>query len=82
MEALVHICREGCRMIGPQDKAFRKDRRPCSFEACRGLELLVPHFSSCKSRTTGGCVLGWRMWQVLELHSWLCSDPDTCRVPL
>ncbi|KAI4326033.1 hypothetical protein MLD38_031388 [Melastoma candidum] len=82
MEALVHICRDGCRTIGPHDKAFRKDHPPCSFEACKGLELLVRHFAGCKLRAMGGCVHCRRMWQVLELHSRLCADPGTCRVPL
>lgn len=82
MEALVHICRDGCRTIGPHDKVFKKDQPPCSFEACKGLELLIRHFAGCKLRVPGGCIHCKRMWQLLELHSRLCSDSDVCRVPL
>ncbi|PKI71303.1 hypothetical protein CRG98_008303 [Punica granatum] len=82
MEALVHIYRDGCRTIGPHDKAFRKDQAPCSFMACKGLELLVRHFAGCKFRVPGGCIHCKRMWQLLELHSRLCADSSMCRVPL
>ncbi|KAK4791329.1 hypothetical protein SAY86_031742 [Trapa natans] len=82
MEALIHICRDGCRTIGPHDQDFCKDQQPCSFEACKGLELLIRHFASCKLRVPGGCVHCKRMWQLLELHSRLCSDSSACRVPL
>ncbi|KAG5061251.1 hypothetical protein JHK87_002280 [Glycine soja] len=81
MEALVHICRDGCRTIGPHDKDF-KANQPCKYTACNGLELLVRHFAGCKLRVRGGCVHCNRMWQLLELHSRLCVDPDYCRVPL
>lgn len=81
MEALVHICRDGCRTIGPHDKDF-KANQPCSYAACKGIELLVRHFAGCKLRVPGGCVHCKRMWQLLELHSRLCADPDYCRVPL
>ncbi|KAL3828441.1 hypothetical protein ACJIZ3_017243 [Penstemon smallii] len=30
----------------------------------------------------GGCVHCKRMWQLLELHSRMCDDPDYCKVPL
>ncbi|KAJ8765556.1 hypothetical protein K2173_014678 [Erythroxylum novogranatense] len=82
MEALVHICRDGCRTIGPHDKEFSENQPPCNYSACKGLELLVRHFASCKLRIPGGCSHCRRMWQLLELHSRLCSDSDTCRVPL
>ncbi|CAL0331767.1 unnamed protein product [Lupinus luteus] len=81
MEALVHICRDGCKTIGPRDKDF-KANQPCKYTACKGLELLVRHFAGCKARVPGGCVHCKRMWQLLELHSRLCADPDFCRVPL
>ncbi|XP_004511846.1 BTB/POZ and TAZ domain-containing protein 4 [Cicer arietinum] len=81
MEALVHICRDGCRTIGPHDKAF-KANQPCRYASCKGLELLVRHFAGCKLRVPGGCAHCKRMWQLLELHSRLCADPDICRVPL
>ncbi|GMH06360.1 hypothetical protein Nepgr_008200 [Nepenthes gracilis] len=82
MEALVHICRDGCRTIGPHDKVPKKDQAPCNFAACKGLELLVRHFAACKLRVPGGCVPCRRMWQLLELHSYLCADSNVCRVPL
>ncbi|KAF8404891.1 hypothetical protein HHK36_009786 [Tetracentron sinense] len=82
MEALVHICRDGCRTIGPHDKVLKGGRAPCNFAACKGLELLVRHFASCKMRVPGGCIHCKRMWQLLELHSRLCAKPDVCRVPL
>ncbi|CAH9105307.1 unnamed protein product [Cuscuta europaea] len=82
MEALVHICKEGCRTIGPHDKVLKGDEDPCGHGACKGIEALIRHFAGCKIRIPGGCVRCKRMWQVFELHSWLCVDPDLCRVPL
>ncbi|KAK4759462.1 hypothetical protein SAY87_022593 [Trapa incisa] len=82
MEALVHICRDGCGTIGPRDRTFKCHQPPCSFEACRGLELLLRHFASCKLRASGGCLHCRRTWQLLELHSRLCADPRSCGVPL
>ncbi|KAJ9170576.1 hypothetical protein P3X46_018674 [Hevea brasiliensis] len=82
MEALVHICRDGCRTIGPHDKDFRGTQAPCPYSACKGLELLVRHFAGCKLRIPGGCIHCKRMWQLLELHSRLCADFNVCRVPL
>ncbi|KAH9315053.1 hypothetical protein KI387_023680 [Taxus chinensis] len=82
MEALVHICRDGCRTIGPHDKDLDETMGPCNFPACKGLESLVRHFAGCKTRVPGGCVHCKRMWQLLELHSRMCCEPDTCKVPL
>ncbi|KAK8687198.1 hypothetical protein V6N13_086026 [Hibiscus sabdariffa] len=83
MEALVHIFRDGCRTIGPHDKDLKEDKTPCNYGACcKGLELLVRHFASCKLRVPGGCIHCKRMWQLLELHSRLCNDSGSCRVPL
>ncbi|KAK9265584.1 hypothetical protein L1049_007416 [Liquidambar formosana] len=82
MEALLHICRDGCRTIGPRDKVLRGSQVACGFPACKGLETLVRHFSSCKTRVPGGCVHCKRMWQLLELHSRMCCEPDSCKVPL
>lgn len=82
MEALVHICRDGCRTIGPHDKNFKEDQAPCNYTACKGLELLVRHFAGCRLRIPGKCSHCKRMWQLLELHSRLCDDSDVCRVPL
>ncbi|KAL9271895.1 BTB/POZ and TAZ domain-containing protein [Drosera capensis] len=82
MEALVHICRDGCRTIGPYDKLPKQDQEPCGYAACKGLELLVRHFAACKLRVPGGCIHCKRMWQLLELHARLCADSDACGVPL
>ncbi|CAD6235540.1 unnamed protein product [Miscanthus lutarioriparius] len=83
MEALVHICRDGCRTIGPRDQALNGSlAAACKFPACKGIELLVRHFSTCRVRVPGGCAKCKRTWQVLELHSRMCFTPDTCKVPL
>ena len=82
MEALVHICKDGCRTIGPHDKDLKANKAPCGFAACNGLESLIRHFAVCKPRVPGGCVHCKRMWQLLELHSRLCADSHACRVPL
>ncbi|XP_058094332.1 BTB/POZ and TAZ domain-containing protein 3 [Magnolia sinica] len=82
MEALLHICRDGCGTIGPREKLLKGTQASCSFTACKGLELLVRHFSSCKRQVPGGCVHCKRMWQLLELHSCMCGEPDSCKVPL
>ncbi|PKA59894.1 BTB/POZ and TAZ domain-containing protein 4 [Apostasia shenzhenica] len=83
MEALVHICRDGCRTIGPHDKVLKRSSGPCKFPACKGLESLVRHFAGCKNRVSGGCNHCKRMWQLLELHSRLCEEEgDGCKVPL
>ncbi|KAJ9562502.1 hypothetical protein OSB04_007662 [Centaurea solstitialis] len=82
MEALVHICRDGCKTIGPHDKVFNEQQGPCNYESCKGLESLIRHFAACKLRVPGGCVHCKRMWQLLELHSRLCIDSNICKVPL
>ena len=83
MEALVHICKDGCRTIGPHDKVLKEDHAPCEYTACKGLEALIRHFAGCKARgPNGNCVHCKRMWQLLELHSRLCADSDACKVPL
>ncbi|KAF9600360.1 hypothetical protein IFM89_008595 [Coptis chinensis] len=82
MEALLHICKDGRRTIGPRDKVLKGSQITCSFPACKGLETLVCHFSICKVRVPGGCSHCKRMWQLLELHSRMCNEPATCKVPL
>ncbi|KAG0568018.1 hypothetical protein M758_7G177500 [Ceratodon purpureus] len=83
MEALVHICRDGCRSIGPHDKVLDGRQGDCSYPACKGLESLVRHFAACKLKVSGGCVHCKRMWQLLELHSRMCTLQDqSCKVPL
>lgn len=79
MEALTHICRDGCRSIGSTDKNQTK----CSYAACNRMESLVRHFADCKLKVAGGCMHCKRMWQLLELHSRLCRlTGDSCKVPL
>ncbi|XP_031110926.1 BTB/POZ and TAZ domain-containing protein 3 [Ipomoea triloba] len=82
MEALIHICKDGCRTIGPRDKVLKGGPVACNFPACKGLESLVRHFSGCRTRVPGGCVQCKRMWQLLELHSRMCNESDVCSVPL
>ncbi|KAG5561007.1 hypothetical protein RHGRI_004134 [Rhododendron griersonianum] len=54
MEALLHICRDGCGTIGPRDKVLKGSQVACDFPACKGVESLVRHFSMCKIRVPGG----------------------------
>lgn len=82
MDALIHICRDGCKSIGPHDKAWDGRKGDCSFPACKGLESLVRHFAACKLKVSGGCVHCKRMWQLLELHSRMCTLQESCKVPL
>lgn len=82
MEAIVHICRDGCRTIGPHNKVLKANEAPCNFPACKGLELLVRHFAGCKNRVSGGCTHCKRMWQILKLHSRICAESNLCKVPL
>lgn len=82
MEALIHICRDGCRTIGPHSKMLKDDETICKYAACKGLESLVRHFFSCPLRVPGGCTQCKRMWRIFELHSQMCSEPDLCKVPL
>ncbi|XP_028787096.1 BTB/POZ and TAZ domain-containing protein 4-like [Neltuma alba] len=82
MQALVHICRDGCRTIGPHDKDLKAKEAPVHYFACKGIELLIRHFVACKLRVPRGCMHCTRMWQLLQLHSRLCGHPHTCKVPL
>ncbi|XP_062169580.1 BTB/POZ and TAZ domain-containing protein 1 [Alnus glutinosa] len=82
MECLEHICTEGCTNVGPYDTEPIK-KGPCSkFSTCQGLQLLIGHFATCKKRVNGGCLRCKRMWQLLRLHSSICDQSDSCRVPL
>ncbi|KAJ4914145.1 BTB/POZ and TAZ domain-containing protein 5 [Raphanus sativus] len=81
MEAFVHICRDGCREIGPTK--IETPHVSCGFQACNGLEMLLKHLAVCKLRSIpGGCSRCKRMWQLLELHSRICVDSEQCKVPL
>ncbi|KAK8300010.1 hypothetical protein V6Z12_D05G357600 [Gossypium hirsutum] len=81
-EALLHISKDCCRTIGPRGKVLKGSQGACNFPACKRLETLVRHFSNCKTRVPGGCDHCKRMWQLLELHSRMCNEPDSCKVPL
>ncbi|KAJ6875664.1 BTB/POZ and TAZ domain-containing protein 1 [Populus alba x Populus x berolinensis] len=83
MECLEHICTEGCTTVGPCDLEPSKKRDPCDkFSICEGLQLLIKHFAICKNRVNGKCSRCKRMWQLLRLHSSICDQTDSCRVPL
>ncbi|KAJ7956123.1 BTB/POZ and TAZ domain-containing protein [Quillaja saponaria] len=83
MECLEHICTEGCTDVGPYDMELTKKKAPCSkFSTCQGLQLVIRHFAMCKRRVNGGCLRCKRMWQLLRLHSSICEQPDSCKVPL
>lgn len=84
MECLEHICSEGCTSVGPNDMDTSQHKSPCSkFSTCHGLQLLIMHFGTCKKRVNGGsCSRCNRMWQLFRLHSFICDQPEECRVPL
>ncbi|KAF3613899.1 BTB/POZ and TAZ domain-containing protein 2 [Capsicum annuum] len=84
MDRLEHICSEGCTSVGPYDSEYScQEKLPCSkFDTCRGLQLLIRHFSTCNSRAKGGCSQCKRMWQLLRLHASICDQLGDCRVPL
>ncbi|TVU36106.1 hypothetical protein EJB05_18022 [Eragrostis curvula] len=78
MDCLAHICTEGCTEVGPAGRAPAAS--PCSrYATCRGLQLLIRHFSQCHRKSCARCQ---RMWQLLRLHSALCDRPDQCNTPL
>ncbi|XP_057534624.1 BTB/POZ and TAZ domain-containing protein 1 [Amaranthus tricolor] len=83
MDRLVHICTEGCTSVGPYDMEPSKKKEPCKkFSTCHGLQLLIKHFATCNKRHNGGCSRCKRMWQLLKLHSSMCEQSGSCRVPL
>ncbi|GJM92136.1 hypothetical protein PR202_ga08570 [Eleusine coracana subsp. coracana] len=78
MDCLLHICTEGCTEVGPAGQA--PAAKPCRrYATCRGLQLLIRHFSQCHRKSCARCQ---RMWQLLRLHSALCDRPDQCNTPL
>ncbi|XP_022736726.1 BTB/POZ and TAZ domain-containing protein 1-like isoform X2 [Durio zibethinus] len=84
MECLEHIYTEGCTTVAPYDVEPAKKTSPCNkYKTCQGVQLLIKHFALCKRRINGGgCSRCNRMWQLLKLHSSICDQPDSCRVPL
>ncbi|KAK7389155.1 hypothetical protein VNO78_23988 [Psophocarpus tetragonolobus] len=82
MECLEHICTEGCTHVGPYDAELKKERRPCHrFPTCEALQVLIRHFATCEKRGNRACVRCKRMWQLFRLHSYVCYQPDSCKVP-
>ncbi|KAJ1286718.1 hypothetical protein BS78_03G373500 [Paspalum vaginatum] len=78
MDCLDHICTEGCTEVGPAGRAPAPS--PCALYAtCRGLQLLIRHFSQCHRKSCARCQ---RMWQLLRLHSAICDRPERCNTPL
>ncbi|XVF49721.1 hypothetical protein PTKIN_Ptkin04bG0035900 [Pterospermum kingtungense] len=84
MECLEHICTEGCTNVGPHEVESTKKTGPCDkYTTCQGVQMLIKHFALCKRRSNGGgCSRCKRMWQLLRLHSSICDQHDSCRVPL
>ncbi|XP_061351261.1 BTB/POZ and TAZ domain-containing protein 2-like [Gastrolobium bilobum] len=83
MDCLEHICTEGCTHVGPYDVELKQEKRPCSkFSTCQGLQVLIRHVATCKSRLNRGCLRCKRMWQLFRLHSSICLHQDSCKVPL
>lgn len=80
MDCLSHICTEGCTEVGPVGRAPAAAPCPAYATACRGLQLLIRHFSRCHRTSCPRCQ---RMWQLLRLHAALCDLPDGhCNTPL
>ncbi|KAF0916412.1 hypothetical protein E2562_007513 [Oryza meyeriana var. granulata] len=80
MDCLSHICEEGCTEVGPVGRAPAAAPCPAYATACRGLQLLIRHFSRCHRTSCPRCQ---RMWQLLRLHAALCDLPDGhCNTPL
>ncbi|XP_018458179.2 BTB/POZ and TAZ domain-containing protein 1 isoform X2 [Raphanus sativus] len=90
MECIEHICTDGCTLVGPSSNLDNNKSTsqvktgPCSaFSTCYGLQLLIRHFAVCKKRGDGkGCLRCKRMIQLLRLHSSVCDQSESCRVPL
>uniref|UniRef100_A0ACD5V5K0 Uncharacterized protein n=1 Tax=Avena sativa TaxID=4498 RepID=A0ACD5V5K0_AVESA len=88
---------EACRQLGeamatlehifPGDSAYVCADAPCATAGCtcRGLQLLMRHFATCKRKVApGGCARCKRTLQLFRLHASVCdrTDQTTCRVPL
>ncbi|XP_006291273.2 BTB/POZ and TAZ domain-containing protein 2 [Capsella rubella] len=93
MECIEHICTQGCTLVGPSNVVGNNNNKstmvaekskPCkAFSTCYGLQLLIRHFAVCKKRSNDkGCLRCKRMLQLFRLHSSVCDQPETCRVPL
>ncbi|XP_010426323.1 PREDICTED: BTB/POZ and TAZ domain-containing protein 2 isoform X1 [Camelina sativa] len=92
MECIEHICTQGCTLVGPSNVVDNNNKptmiaenlKPCkAFSTCYGLQLLIRHFAVCKRRSKDkGCLRCKRMLQLFRLHSSVCDQPESCRVPL
>ncbi|XP_076918982.1 BTB/POZ and TAZ domain-containing protein 1-like [Bidens hawaiensis] len=86
MDCLHHICTQGCTTVGPHGTQPISNKRtllPCTkFSTCEGLQHSIYHFANCKKRVGGGCVRCKRTWQLFRLHSSICLEDESCKVPL
>ncbi|KAG5393052.1 hypothetical protein IGI04_023015 [Brassica rapa subsp. trilocularis] len=93
MECIEHICTQGCTLVGPTNIVganksttvpFGGKSKPCeAVSTCYGLQLSIRHFAVCKKRSNeNGCLRCKRMLQLLRLHSSICDQLESCRVPL
>ncbi|ESQ45724.1 hypothetical protein EUTSA_v10010463mg [Eutrema salsugineum] len=90
MECIEHICTQGCTLVGPTNvvddntSTMVEKSKPCkAFSTCYGLQLSIRHFAVCKRRSNEkGCLRCKRMLQLFRLHSSICDQPESCRVPL
>ncbi|KAK1683900.1 hypothetical protein QYE76_044748 [Lolium multiflorum] len=88
---------EACRQLGEamttlehifpgSNGSGSADNASCATDgcACRSLQLLMRHFSTCTKKTApGGCARCKRVLQLFRLHASVCDRTDqTCRVPL
>uniref|UniRef100_A0A0E0CBV6 TAZ-type domain-containing protein n=1 Tax=Oryza meridionalis TaxID=40149 RepID=A0A0E0CBV6_9ORYZ len=55
MDCLSHICTEGCTEVGPVGRAPAAAPCPAYATACRGLQLLIRHFSRCHRTSCPRC---------------------------
>ncbi|KAL0366592.1 UNVERIFIED_CONTAM: BTB/POZ and TAZ domain-containing protein 3 [Sesamum radiatum] len=79
MEALLHICRDGCRTIGPRDKVLKGSQVPCGFQACKGLETLIRHFSGCKLEFPADACIVSACGSFLSCIPACATSPNTAR---
>ncbi|KAL5731699.1 histone acetyltransferase [Ranunculus cassubicifolius] len=53
----------------------------CAYPNCRKVKGLTRHMKVCKTRANGGCILCWKGWDLLLLHSRTCDSTTECYVP-
>ncbi|KAI4303811.1 hypothetical protein MLD38_039402 [Melastoma candidum] len=89
MECLEHMCTLGCMTVGPKEEEHPttttgEDRKKqcSSYATCQGMHHLIRHFVNCARRSKGGCIGCKRMGQLLRLHSEICDQSGSCKIPL